>query len=70
MWLKASGLLEHWKSQTTSAFYEDPKYGGIWSHAYTPDTILIHRLKNDSWFLAPSRHFMPQLMDASLLGYM
>nr|KAJ3421057.1 hypothetical protein HK105_004605 [Polyrhizophydium stewartii] len=53
-------LIEHWTTDKAEAFYDSPQSKEGWAHPYTDNTILIHRLKRDDWFLETADHFMPR----------
>jgi hypothetical protein len=57
-WLTFSRRVSHWESDTTEALYDAPESLKEWAHPYTPNTLLIHQLKNTSWFLNAAAHFM------------
>ncbi|KAJ8324348.1 hypothetical protein O5D80_006612 [Batrachochytrium dendrobatidis] len=58
-WLRHSNQLKHYIGDETKAFYDDPAHARGWAHPYTANTILIHRLKNEAWFLKAAEHFLP-----------
>ena len=66
-WLTESKLIEHWISDELEEFYDEPDSKQGWAHPYTPNTILIHRLKDSNWFLKANRFFMSHLLDNSTL---
>ncbi|KAJ3166497.1 hypothetical protein HDU88_003366 [Geranomyces variabilis] len=61
-WLAKGNQVSNWVSED-SEFYDDPSYMEGWAHEYTPGTILIHRLKNETVFLRASAHFLDTALD-------
>ncbi|KAH6564781.1 hypothetical protein BASA60_010164 [Batrachochytrium salamandrivorans] len=67
-WLTTGKKVVNWIANTDDAFYDEPESGQGWAHAYTPNTILIHRLKSELWFVKAARHFMPKDLLSPLSG--
>ncbi|KAI9202892.1 uncharacterized protein BJ171DRAFT_512542 [Polychytrium aggregatum] len=56
-WMIHSGKRIHWISED-SEHYDAPEFKQGWSHPYTSGTILIHRLKDDKWFMNAAARFV------------
>ncbi|KAJ3147236.1 hypothetical protein HDU86_008072 [Geranomyces michiganensis] len=61
-WLAKGNQIKNWISEEKE-FYDDPSYEQGWAHEYTPGTILIHRLKNDTVFMRASAHFLDAALE-------
>ncbi|TPX61886.1 hypothetical protein PhCBS80983_g00803 [Powellomyces hirtus] len=56
-WLQRGQVIKNWISEDYE-FYDDPSFKEGWAHDYTPGTILVHRLKNETLFIRASAHFL------------
>ena len=58
------GLTRHWISENKE-IYDEPTSKAGWAHAYTPGTLVIHRLKRDDWFLKAADYFLSSASQSS-----
>ncbi|RKO86162.1 hypothetical protein BDK51DRAFT_12503, partial [Blyttiomyces helicus] len=56
-WLAKSHLVKHWVSEDNE-IYDEPSSGKGWAHPYTPDTLIVHRMKASDAFLTGAMHFV------------
>jgi hypothetical protein len=56
--LRKQGLVKFSQPLDIMRIYDDPSSKAEWSHEYTKNTLMIHRLKKDSIFLGACNYFM------------
>ena len=58
LWVRTSGKLKQDIKEGPDLFYDSPGSGALWAHDYTPNTIVIHQLKNTTLYLQAAAHFV------------
>lgn len=59
-WLRHSGKMVHFVSDDEN-LYDSPDYEAGWAQNYTKETLIVHQLKQDDWFLRTAKHFLRPL---------